>query len=84
MAADTVLIELLSESLNAKSAERRHAAKLLLDSLRAGLPPEEISERIDRAEQKTSAACADDARQMAARLGVFASGARRIDSQNST
>ena len=72
MAPDAVLIELLSESLNAKTAERRHAAKLLLDSLRAGLPPEEIADRIERAEQRTSASCAADARQLAARLGVLA------------
>ena len=71
MAADAIMIELLSESLNAKTADRRHAAKLLLDSLRAGLAPQEISDRIERAERKTSAECAADARRLATRLGVL-------------
>ncbi len=71
MSADAVMIELLSESLNASTADRRHAAKLLLDSLRAGLPPDEIADRIARVERKASTACAADARHLAARLGVL-------------
>jgi hypothetical protein len=71
MAADAILIELLSESLNAKTADGRLAAKLLLDSLRAGLPAAEIAERIETAERKSSAGCAADARRLATRLGVL-------------
>ena len=71
MTTDAVLIELLSESLNAESAGRRRAAKLLLEELQAGAPPEEIVERLDHSERKRSSGCAADARRLAAQLGVI-------------
>lgn len=71
MGKDAVLIELLSESLNGASSDRRCAAKFLLDSLRAGLAPEAIAERIQEAEHNAAGDFAADARGLAARLGVF-------------
>ncbi len=70
MTTDAVLIELLSESLNGKSADRRRAARLLLDELQAGAAPEEIVERIGHSERKKSAGCAADAQRLAAQLGI--------------
>ncbi len=71
MSKDAVLIELLSESLYAKSLDRRCAAKFLLDSLRAGLAPEDIVEQIEEAEDSSASGFAADARGLAARLGVL-------------
>ncbi len=71
MGKDAVLIELLSESLNGASPDRRCAAKFLLDSLRAGLAPDDIAEQIKEAEHRAASDFATDARGLAARLGVL-------------
>ena len=73
MAVDAVLIELLSEVLNATTAKRRCSASLLLESLKAGLPPEKIADRIAGAEREGSPEVAADARRLAQRLGVLGS-----------
>ncbi len=71
MSKDAVLIELLSESLNAESLDRRCAAKFLLDSLRAGLPAEDIVEQIQEAEHGSASDFAAHARGLGVRLGVL-------------
>src|SRR5687768_9120994 len=71
MGKDAILVELVSESLNAASATRRRAAKFLLDSLRAGLPLAEISARIEAADHSSANDFSIDARKLANRLGVL-------------